>query len=39
MNLGERFKYFRKKAGFKQNEAADLIGVKNYLLGNYELSY
>ena len=36
MNLGERFKYYRQRKGLKQKDAADLIGVKNYQLGNYE---
>lgn len=36
MSLGERFKYFRQKAGLKQKEAAKLIGINNYQLGNYE---
>lgn len=36
MNLGDRFKFYRKKAGLKQNQAAVLIGVKNYQLANYE---
>lgn len=36
MDLGKRFKRFRIKAGYSQKEAAELIGVKNYQLGNYE---
>lgn len=36
MDLGKRFKFYRKKAGLRQNKAAELIGVKNYQLGNYE---
>ena len=36
MNLGERFKYYRKCKGLKQKDAADLIGINNYQLGNYE---
>lgn len=36
MNLGERFKYYRKRKGLKQKDAADLIGINNYQLGNYE---
>ena len=36
MDLGKRFKRFRIKVGLNQKEAADLIGVKNYQLGNYE---
>jgi len=36
MDLGKRFKRFRVKAGYNQKEAAELIGVNNYQLGNYE---
>lgn len=36
MNLGKRFKYYRQKAKLTQKEAAELIGVKDYQLGNYE---
>ena len=36
MDLGKRFKFYREKAGLRQNKAAELIGVKNYQLGNYE---
>ena len=36
MDLGKRFKRFRIKAGYNQKEAAELIGVNNYQLGNYE---
>lgn len=36
MDYGHRFKKYRIKAGLKQNEAAEKIGVKNYQLGNYE---
>ena len=36
MNIGKRFRTFRKKANLSQMEAAELIGVKNYQLGNYE---
>ena len=36
MKLGSKFKRYRLKAGLKQNEAAKLIGVNNYQLGNYE---
>jgi len=36
MNLGNRFKRIRQKNGLKQKEAAELIGVNNYQLGNYE---
>lgn len=36
MNLGKRFKFFRKQVGLSQKEAAELIGVKPYQLANYE---
>ena len=36
MNIGKRFKSYRIKANLSQLEAAKLIGVKNYQLGNYE---
>lgn len=36
MNLGDRFKFYREKIGFTQKEAANLLGVKNYQLANYE---
>ncbi len=36
MNLGERFKKYRKKAGLTQKEAAQVIGINSYQLGNYE---
>jgi len=36
MDLGERFKRFRERAKLTQKEAAEMIGVKNYQLGNYE---
>lgn len=36
MDYGNRFKKYRIKAGLRQNEAAEKIGVKNYQLGNYE---
>ena len=36
MDIGKRFKHFRKKAGLTQGDAAKLIGVKYYQLGNYE---
>ena len=36
MNYGIRFKRYRVRKGFTQTEAAKLIGVKNYQLGNYE---
>ena len=36
MDFGKSFKYYRQKAGYTQKEAAELIGVKDYQLGNYE---
>ena len=36
MGLGNRFIYYRKIRGLKQKEAAKLIGVKPYILANYE---
>ena len=36
MNIGRRFKAFRKKANMTQLEAAKCIGVKPYQLANYE---
>ena len=36
MNLGKNFKYYRVKAGLTQKDAAALIGVNDYQLGNYE---
>ena len=36
MNLGVRFKHFRKMVGLKQGEAAQLMGIKSYQLANYE---
>ncbi len=36
MKFGERFKLYRQKANLTQKEAAELIGVKDYQLGNYE---
>ena len=36
MDFGNSFKYYRKRAGYTQKEAAKLIGVKDYQLGNYE---
>ena len=36
MNFGKNFKYYRVKAGLTQKEAAALIGVNDYQLGNYE---
>lgn len=36
MDFGKSFKFYRQKAGLTQKEAAELIGVKDYQLGNYE---
>ena len=36
MNYGQRFKYYRVKADMTQKEAAAIIGVNDYQLGNYE---
>ena len=36
MDLGKRFRHFRKMKGLTQKDAAKLIGVKYYQLGNYE---
>ena len=36
MELGKRFRHYRMRAGLRQNEAAELMGIKNYQLGNYE---
>ena len=36
MDYGKSFKYYRNKANLTQKEASDLIGIKDYQLGNYE---
>ena len=36
MDLGRKFKFYRVKTGLTQKEAAELIGIKDYQLGNYE---
>ena len=36
MDFGKRFKFYRQKAKLTQKEAAELIGVNDYQLGNYE---
>ena len=36
MDLGKRFKHYREEKGLTQKEAAKLIGVQYYQLGNYE---
>ncbi len=36
MDYGKSFKHYRQSAKLTQKEAAELIGVKDYQLGNYE---
>lgn len=36
MDYGKRFKHYRSISNLTQKEAADLIGIKDYQLGNYE---
>lgn len=36
MDFGKSFKFYRQQAGLTQKEAAKLIGVNDYQLGNYE---
>lgn len=36
MDFGKSFKFYRQRAGLTQKEAADLIGINDYQLGNYE---
>ena len=36
MKYGKRFKLYRIKAGYNQKQAAEIIGINNYQLGNYE---
>lgn len=36
MDYGKSFKHYRQNAKLTQKEAAELIGVKDYQLGNYE---
>ena len=36
MDLGKRFKHFREMKKLTLKDAAELIGVKYYQLGNYE---
>ena len=36
MDYGKSFRHYRIKANLSQKEAAELIGVKGYQLGNYE---
>ena len=36
MNLGLRLKKYRTRSGLTQKEAAEIIGINSYQLGNYE---
>ena len=36
MDFGKNFKFYRQKANLTQKEAAEIIGIKDYQLGNYE---
>lgn len=36
MNIGRRFKLYRKNKNLTQKDAAELLGVKPYQLANYE---
>ena len=36
MNYGKSFKFYRQRAKLTQKEAADLMGINPYQLGNYE---
>ena len=36
MNLGLRLKRYRTRKGLTQKEAAEIIGINAYQLGNYE---
>ena len=36
MDFGKSFRFYRQKAGLTQKKAAELIGIKDYQLGNYE---
>ena len=36
MNLGLRLKRYRTRRGLTQKEAAEIIGINAYQLGNYE---
>lgn len=36
MDFGKSFKFYRQRANLTQKEAANLIGIKDYQLGNYE---
>lgn len=36
MDYGKSFKHYRQNAKLTQKEAAELIGIRDYQLGNYE---
>ena len=36
MDFGKSFKHYRKRVKLTQKEAAELIGIKDYQLANYE---
>ena len=36
MDFGKSFKFYRQRAKLTQKEAAELIGINPYQLGNYE---
>ena len=36
MDLGKRFKRYRERKGLTQGQAAELIGINSYQIGNYE---
>ena len=36
MDYGKSFKFYRQRAKLTQKEAADLMGINPYQLGNYE---
>ena len=36
MDFGKSFKFYRQRAKLTQKEAADLMGINPYQLGNYE---
>lgn len=35
-DIGQRLSYYRKKAGYKQKEASNLLQIPAYVLSNYE---
>lgn len=36
--IGKRLSYYRKKAGYKQKEASEVLQIPAYMLSNYETS-